>query len=290
MAPGAPRPFNWQQQRVLLPVGLWNLVFETHEASVCLRALEPAASSHGDRTFIHSISVYCSSAKYGGPEGHLTTTPGVNRDTTTQHKTQWQLATTQQIKPYNKSRYTTNQTNTTDQTTQWQFTKKQQIRKHSNKVTNTQYNSEITDNSLRTQQQIDLSLCVSNWNRTVCVWVTKAAVLLSPSVWCTLHGSAFNLILLLLLACHSKAVLSDPGQQNTHKYLYLIILSRVNKIKFEETFVESMFVCRVLSCVFAVQVRCLFPTRPSTSQTFARSRPGWASGWVTATWAELSRA
>uniref|UniRef100_A0A673BCW6 Palmitoyltransferase n=1 Tax=Sphaeramia orbicularis TaxID=375764 RepID=A0A673BCW6_9TELE len=28
-------------------------------------------------------------------------------------------------------------------------------------------------------------------------------------VWCTLHGSVFNLILLLLLACHSKAVFSD---------------------------------------------------------------------------------
>ncbi|XP_061921247.1 zf-DHHC domain-containing protein [Entelurus aequoreus] len=33
----------------------------------------------------------------------------------------------------------------------------------------------------------------------------------SNSVWCTLHGSAFNVILLLLLACHSKAVFSDPG-------------------------------------------------------------------------------
>ncbi|KAM3857340.1 palmitoyltransferase ZDHHC3 [Diretmus argenteus] len=33
----------------------------------------------------------------------------------------------------------------------------------------------------------------------------------SGSVWCTLHGSVFNLILLLLLACHSKAVFSDPG-------------------------------------------------------------------------------
>nr|XP_057922418.1 zf-DHHC domain-containing protein [Doryrhamphus excisus] len=33
----------------------------------------------------------------------------------------------------------------------------------------------------------------------------------SDSVWCTLHGSAFNVILLLLLACHSKAVFSDPG-------------------------------------------------------------------------------
>lgn len=31
-------------------------------------------------------------------------------------------------------------------------------------------------------------------------------------MWCTLHGSVFNLILLLLLACHSKAVFSDPGQ------------------------------------------------------------------------------
>uniref|UniRef100_A0A3P8V620 Palmitoyltransferase n=1 Tax=Cynoglossus semilaevis TaxID=244447 RepID=A0A3P8V620_CYNSE len=31
------------------------------------------------------------------------------------------------------------------------------------------------------------------------------------SVWCSLHGSVFNLILLLLLACHSKAVFSDPG-------------------------------------------------------------------------------
>ncbi|XP_034155858.1 zf-DHHC domain-containing protein isoform X2 [Pangasianodon hypophthalmus] len=30
-------------------------------------------------------------------------------------------------------------------------------------------------------------------------------------VWCTLHGSVFNVILLLLLACHSKAVFSDPG-------------------------------------------------------------------------------
>uniref|UniRef100_A0A8C6WF48 Palmitoyltransferase n=1 Tax=Neogobius melanostomus TaxID=47308 RepID=A0A8C6WF48_9GOBI len=33
----------------------------------------------------------------------------------------------------------------------------------------------------------------------------------SDSVWCTLHGSVFNLILLLLLACHAKAVFSDPG-------------------------------------------------------------------------------
>uniref|UniRef100_A0A8C1Q1N7 Palmitoyltransferase n=1 Tax=Cyprinus carpio TaxID=7962 RepID=A0A8C1Q1N7_CYPCA len=33
----------------------------------------------------------------------------------------------------------------------------------------------------------------------------------SESVWCTLHGSVFNIILLLLLACHSKAVFSDPG-------------------------------------------------------------------------------
>ncbi|CAN9509333.1 unnamed protein product [Ophioblennius macclurei] len=33
----------------------------------------------------------------------------------------------------------------------------------------------------------------------------------SGSVWCTLHGSVFNLILLLLLACHAKAVFSDPG-------------------------------------------------------------------------------
>ncbi|XP_077357622.1 palmitoyltransferase ZDHHC3 isoform X1 [Festucalex cinctus] len=33
----------------------------------------------------------------------------------------------------------------------------------------------------------------------------------SGSVWCSLHGSAFNVILLLLLACHSKAVFSDPG-------------------------------------------------------------------------------
>lgn len=37
------------------------------------------------------------------------------------------------------------------------------------------------------------------------------------SVWCTLHGSVFNLILLLLLACHSKAVFSDPGQ-----YLFIL--------------------------------------------------------------------
>ncbi|KAI5086359.1 hypothetical protein C0J45_23383, partial [Silurus meridionalis] len=34
----------------------------------------------------------------------------------------------------------------------------------------------------------------------------------SGSVWCTLHGSVFNIILLLLLACHSKAVFSDPGE------------------------------------------------------------------------------
>ncbi|CAL1590166.1 unnamed protein product [Knipowitschia caucasica] len=33
----------------------------------------------------------------------------------------------------------------------------------------------------------------------------------SDSVWCTIHGTIFNLILLLLLACHSKAVFSDPG-------------------------------------------------------------------------------
>ncbi|XP_077597732.1 palmitoyltransferase ZDHHC3 isoform X1 [Stigmatopora nigra] len=33
----------------------------------------------------------------------------------------------------------------------------------------------------------------------------------SGSVWCSLHASAFNVILLLLLTCHSKAVFSDPG-------------------------------------------------------------------------------
>ncbi|XP_061664125.1 zf-DHHC domain-containing protein isoform X2 [Syngnathoides biaculeatus] len=33
----------------------------------------------------------------------------------------------------------------------------------------------------------------------------------SGSVWCSLHGSAFNMVLLLLLACHCKAVFSDPG-------------------------------------------------------------------------------
>ncbi|XP_061618994.1 zf-DHHC domain-containing protein isoform X2 [Phyllopteryx taeniolatus] len=33
----------------------------------------------------------------------------------------------------------------------------------------------------------------------------------SGSVWCSLHGSAFNVILLLLLACYCKAVFSDPG-------------------------------------------------------------------------------
>ncbi|XP_030193389.1 palmitoyltransferase ZDHHC3 isoform X3 [Gadus morhua] len=33
----------------------------------------------------------------------------------------------------------------------------------------------------------------------------------SDSVWCSLHGVVFNLILLLLLACHAKAVFSDPG-------------------------------------------------------------------------------
>ncbi|XP_036406624.1 zf-DHHC domain-containing protein isoform X1 [Megalops cyprinoides] len=33
----------------------------------------------------------------------------------------------------------------------------------------------------------------------------------SGSVWCSMHGTVFNVILLLLLACHSKAVFSDPG-------------------------------------------------------------------------------
>ncbi|XP_054457701.1 zf-DHHC domain-containing protein [Anoplopoma fimbria] len=33
----------------------------------------------------------------------------------------------------------------------------------------------------------------------------------TDSLWCTLHASVFNLILLLLLACHAKAVFSDPG-------------------------------------------------------------------------------
>ncbi|XP_062866740.1 zf-DHHC domain-containing protein [Trichomycterus rosablanca] len=33
----------------------------------------------------------------------------------------------------------------------------------------------------------------------------------SESVWGTLHGSVFNVILLMLLACHTKAVFSDPG-------------------------------------------------------------------------------
>ncbi|KAJ8261549.1 hypothetical protein GJAV_G00155610 [Gymnothorax javanicus] len=33
----------------------------------------------------------------------------------------------------------------------------------------------------------------------------------SGSAWCSLHGSVFNTLLILLLACHSKAVFSDPG-------------------------------------------------------------------------------
>ncbi|KAK3511103.1 hypothetical protein QTP70_030298, partial [Hemibagrus guttatus] len=45
--------------------------------------------------------------------------------------------------------------------------------------------------------------------------LTQAQIALNEKlvvlVWCTLHGSVFNVILLLLLACHSKAVFSDPG-------------------------------------------------------------------------------
>ncbi|XP_061086150.1 zf-DHHC domain-containing protein isoform X3 [Conger conger] len=33
----------------------------------------------------------------------------------------------------------------------------------------------------------------------------------SGSAWCSLHGAVFNVLLVLLLACHSKAVFSDPG-------------------------------------------------------------------------------
>ncbi|KAJ8382485.1 hypothetical protein SKAU_G00032630 [Synaphobranchus kaupii] len=33
----------------------------------------------------------------------------------------------------------------------------------------------------------------------------------SGSAWCSMHGAIFNILLILLLACHSKAVFSDPG-------------------------------------------------------------------------------
>uniref|UniRef100_A0A3P9P9S0 Palmitoyltransferase n=1 Tax=Poecilia reticulata TaxID=8081 RepID=A0A3P9P9S0_POERE len=39
----------------------------------------------------------------------------------------------------------------------------------------------------------------------------------ADSVWGMLHGSLFNLILLLLLACHYKAVFSDPGGSKSPK-------------------------------------------------------------------------
>ncbi|XP_029382626.1 palmitoyltransferase ZDHHC3 isoform X2 [Echeneis naucrates] len=47
----------------------------------------------------------------------------------------------------------------------------------------------------------------------LCVFAVIVSVfcVFADSMWCTLHGSVFNLILLLLLACHSKAVFSDPG-------------------------------------------------------------------------------
>lgn len=36
---------------------------------------------------------------------------------------------------------------------------------------------------------------------------------LPRSPWCPFHAAAFNLIVLLLLACHARAVLADPGER-----------------------------------------------------------------------------
>ncbi|NXJ84229.1 ZDHC7 Palmitoyltransferase, partial [Trogon melanurus] len=36
---------------------------------------------------------------------------------------------------------------------------------------------------------------------------------LRGSPWCPFHAAAFNLIVLLLLACHARAVLADPGER-----------------------------------------------------------------------------
>ncbi|XP_053331071.1 palmitoyltransferase ZDHHC3-like [Spea bombifrons] len=33
----------------------------------------------------------------------------------------------------------------------------------------------------------------------------------SESIWCPLHAAGFNLVVFMLLACHTRAVLSDPG-------------------------------------------------------------------------------
>ena len=64
------------------------------------------------------------------------------------------------------------------------------------------------------------------------------ALRLSDSVWCTLHGSVFNLILLLLLACHSKAVFSDPG-----RYLFDSTESRWRQGERKDTWVDLCDVC-----------------------------------------------
>ncbi|NWJ03910.1 ZDHC3 Palmitoyltransferase, partial [Crypturellus undulatus] len=47
-------------------------------------------------------------------------------------------------------------------------------------------------------------------------YVVLAHVLLQPgfrgSLWCPVHAVAFNVVVFLLLACHARAVLADPGE------------------------------------------------------------------------------
>ncbi|KAF3837443.1 hypothetical protein F7725_004907 [Dissostichus mawsoni] len=65
------------------------------------------------------------------------------------------------------------------------------------------------------QQKMAFVRCRRDPCGVICLILTYFSVFYADyvviHVWCTVHGSVFNLILLLLLACHAKAVFSDPG-------------------------------------------------------------------------------
>ncbi|TNN36015.1 Palmitoyltransferase ZDHHC3 [Liparis tanakae] len=54
----------------------------------------------------------------------------------------------------------------------------------------------------------------------------------SDSVWSSLHGAVFNLVLMLLLACHARAVLADPGVASLYS-MVLVVSAWVWRIRNE---------------------------------------------------------
>ncbi|XP_075464027.1 palmitoyltransferase ZDHHC3-like isoform X3 [Ascaphus truei] len=55
--------------------------------------------------------------------------------------------------------------------------------------------------------QLDMAACVRDPCGLLCVLLTH----LSVGIWLPLHAVGFNLIVFMLLACHTRAVFSDPG-------------------------------------------------------------------------------